>query len=49
VRCREAASGSDLPMKAHLLSSDWGVLAAKEGDAVESLQNLSPPFPDFPR
>lgn len=50
--CREPASGSDLPMKAYLLSSDCQVLAAKEGDVVERLQNLSPPFdlgPDFPR
>jgi hypothetical protein len=42
--CRETRAGSDLPMKAQLLSSGCQVLAAEEVDHVESLQNLSPPF-----
>src|SRR6516164_274046 len=44
VGCREPASGSDLPMKALLLSSDCQVRPAKERDVVESLPKLSPPF-----
>ena len=44
MACRETTAGSDLPMKAQLLSSDYQVLAAQEVDHVESLQNLSPPF-----
>jgi len=36
--------GSDYSMKAQMLSSDCQVVAAKEDDHVQSLQNLSPLF-----